>query len=431
MRIGYACIALGVEATTNHTCSLKNATLERLNQLIVENLTGLEKIIAYNRQSGIRLFRISSDIIPFGSHPVNILPWWDIYGERLQQIGKQIKGTNLRVSMHPGQYTVLSSPDPGVVERSVADLVYHTRFLDALGLDQSHKIIIHLGGVYGDKNEAIVRFRKLYLTLPDFVRARLVIENDEKSYSLEDVLAVGNDLSIPVIYDHLHQVSNPSAQETDPYINVRRAAITWSAIDGIPKIHYSDQALYKPKGAHATTISCENFLSFYEALKDLDVDIMLEVKDKDLSAKKCINLLKQAGWQSRLEEEWARYKYLVLEKSPSDYQVIRGILKEKHDSLAFYQQLEKALKKEGTLGTFTDAALHVWGYFKTLVSETEKDKFFNLLEALKEGKQQKKSVKRHLHRLAKKYQVHYLLNSYFFLEEKIFSQGKEENGAAD
>src|SRR4029079_8815757 len=98
------------------------------------NLLRLHSVLDFNAAHGVRMFRLSSDIVPFGSHSVNTIPWWDEFAEPLGHIGALIRAGDMRVSMHPGQYSVLSSPDPRIVEAARADLVFHARLLDALAL---------------------------------------------------------------------------------------------------------------------------------------------------------------------------------------------------------------------------------------------------------------------------------------------------------
>src|SRR3712207_2256195 len=106
--------------------------------------------------------------------------------------------------MHPGQYTVLSSPEPKVAAAAARDLAYHARFLDALGLDGTHKIIVHGGGIYGDKPAAIRRWAQRWGSLPENVRARLVVENDERLFGAEDVLELSWRTGTSVVFDVFH-----------------------------------------------------------------------------------------------------------------------------------------------------------------------------------------------------------------------------------
>jgi UV DNA damage endonuclease len=291
------------------TCKQKNATPELLYTLIGHNLDYLEAQLHYNQSEGINLFRISSDIIPFGSSPVNTLLWWEIFEPQFERLAAVIAGSQARVSMHPGQYTVLNSPNSDVVERAVADLAYHAQFLDALQTNSEHKIILHVGGVYGDRPEAMARFATQYEKLPTNVLSRLVIENDDKSYPIGDVLELGHMLHIPVVYDNLHNAVLATDRSVDDKTWIREARATWSKQDGNQKIHYSQQDSKKRAGSHSESIEVSDFVAFYEQLAPTPPDVMLEVKDKNRSAVACVKALKQISIDSltkagKLQAEW-------------------------------------------------------------------------------------------------------------------------------
>lgn len=420
MSIGYACLTIGVPDTGIKGCMLKNASEEKLAELIERNLFSLNKIIEYNDMNDIRLFRISSDIIPFGSNPVNTLQWRTRYKPELAMIGNNIRKAGLRVSMHPGQYTVLNSPDKEVAERAIEDLTYHAAFLDSLGVDCSNKIILHVGGVYGDKNSALQRFSERYKDLHESIRQRLVIENDDRSYHIRDVLALGAKLGIPVVYDTLHNKVNCSDATKGDLYWITQCEASWRQKDGKPKIHYSQQNPSKSAGSHSQSIAIEEFMDFFNSLGDNKPDIMLEVKDKNLSAVKCINCTKKQKNVKALELEWSRYKYAVLEKAPNDYKKIRQLLKDKttYPTLAFYKIIENAYEQDDVQGNSINAALHVWGYFKNLASKAEKERFFALMQRYQESGLSTISIKRFLFRMSKKYNQEYLLMSYYFSDKE-------------
>ena len=414
MSIGYACLAVGVPGSGMKRTILKHATEERLLELIGHNLGALEVLIDYNIRNGIKLFRISSDLIPFGSSLAYQLPWESAYEETLNRIGEKIKRSGLRVSLHPGQYTVLNSPDEGVVERAILDLEYHARILDALGTDVSHKLILHLGGVYGDKPSAKERFSRNYQRLSSKVKQRLVLENDDRLYTIEDVLEMAARDGIPVAYDNLHNHVNPSDPRLPDSVWVEAAAATWSAEDGQQKIHYSQQDPKKKPGAHSQTIAVDPFLAFYEELDGRRLDIMLEVKDKNISALKCIHVTEDRK-VTGLEQEWARWKYQVLEHSPSAYQAVRTLLKDKqvYSAAEFYRLIERSQAEDVMPGHAVNAAQHVWGYFKTKAAAAESKRFAAALSRLASGEADSTAVKRLLLSLAKKYEEEYLLSSYY------------------
>ena len=190
MSIGYACIHIGAEETKLTSLRLKNLSADRMRAAIEKNLRALQKIIDYNKSYGIKLFRISSNIIPFGSHPANDVAWWKEYASELREIGTELKEAGIRVSMHPGQYTVLNSARSDVAARAIADLEYHCKYLESLETDTSSKVVLHVGGVYAQKGAAINRFIESFKALPVHIRERIPIENDEQSYHVQDVLQI-------------------------------------------------------------------------------------------------------------------------------------------------------------------------------------------------------------------------------------------------
>lgn len=417
IKIGYACLTLGVPDTGMKTCRQDKAGDQRLKELISANLASLERIIDYNIGMGIQMFRISSDLIPFGSSPVNSLPWWEIFADDFQRIGKKIAGASMRVSMHPGQYTVLNSEDQGVVERAVLDLEYHNRVLDCLVTGKEHKIILHVGGVYGDRQEAKKRFARTASSLDPAILSRLVIENDDRSYPIDQVLELASRVGVPVVFDNLHHQVLPPSTERKESEWIALAGETWKSRDGSQKIHYSQQDPGKRPGSHSATINLDHFSAFLKGLEGQKPDIMLEVKDKNLSAIKCINGIQNPGNMKKLEEEWSRYKYSLLESSPQDYQSIRNLLKDKstYPVLDFYRILDGGLKQTATVGNSINALHHVWGYFKEKASEKEKKKFLIMVEKLEKEGGSPASIKRFLYRLALDYEQDYLKNSYFLL----------------
>lgn len=417
MKIGYACLALGVPDTGMKTCRQDKATDQRLMELIGSNLASLERIIDYNIQMGIRLFRISSDLIPFGSSPVNTLPWWEIFEDDFKRIGGKISNSSMRVSMHPGQYTVLNSENPGVVERAVLDLEYHNRILDSLVAGKEHKIILHVGGAYGDRQEAKKRFVRAASSLNPDILSRLVIENDDRSYPIDQVLDLAGQVGVPVVFDNLHHQVLPPSIERKESEWIALAGETWKSRDGSPKIHYSQQDPVKRPGSHSSTINLDDFSTFYYGLEGQNPDIMLEVKDKNLSAVKCINGIRNPGKIKSLEEEWSRYKYSLLESSPLSYQLIRNLLKDKssYPVRDFYRILDGGLKEVITVGNSINALNHVWGYFKEKASDKEKKKFLAMVEKLEKEGGSPASIKRFLYRLALDYDQDYLKNSFFLL----------------
>jgi len=416
MNIGYACLAVGVSNTQIKGCTIANATDSRIAELAGQNLEAVGRMLDYNGQMGIKLFRISSDIIPFAGNPVNKLNWNQLFAPQFTALGDKARALGIRLSMHPGQYTVLNSPRNDVVEAAIRDLTYHTNFMDAMGLGREHKIILHVGGGYGNHREAMMRFALHAKNLPAGIKNRLVLENDERIFSIDEVLELSEIVKLPVVFDILHHQSNPSSPDVPMEGWIQAAAKTWGPLDGPQKIHYSQQDTGKKTGAHSMTISLDGFFDFFDMAKQFDPDIMLEVKDKNLSAVKCINAMASDQNISRLEQEWGRYKYNVLEHAPGGYNRIRQLLKEKtaYPVKDFYGIIEESLGTPTTVGNARNAAEHVWGYFKSQAEPLEKARFERLLTGFGTGKNAALSMKTFLLKLQEKYEDDYLKKSLYF-----------------
>jgi len=290
MKIGYPCINRGIGCTANATFRLASYSEERLIHTVQNNLDCLTKILNYNVQNEFLFFRISSDMVPFASHPVCTFAWANHFRKSLEIIGKFIREQNMRISMHPDQFVLINAIKEDVYTRSVKELEYHCTLLDTMGLDRTAKIQIHVGGVYGDKRRAIERFIDRYKSLCEPLRRRLIIENDDRLFSLEDCLRVHDATGIPVLFDSFHHQCLNSGETMKQGLAL--AAETWQKDDGVPMVDYSSQQQGQRIGAHAETMDVSHFRQFLDEAKGLDFDIMLEIKDKEKSAAKGLKVLR-------------------------------------------------------------------------------------------------------------------------------------------
>jgi UV DNA damage endonuclease len=290
IKIGYPCINRSIGCTANHTFRLSSYSEEKLKETVLENLTCLYKILQYNVEHDLLFFRISSVVVPFASHPVCKFDWAKYFKNEFLRIGDFIKKNGMRISMHPDQFILINSPKKDIVKRSIAELEYHSEVLDSMGLDGKAKIQIHVGGVYGNKEKAIERFVKNYMSLSREVKKRLVIENDDKLYSLKDCLLVNRKTGVPVLFDVFHHECLNDGQATRKALLMARK--TWKKKDGIIMVDYSNQQKGRPKGTHANAINLRSFTNFIKETKNIDMDIMLEIKNKEKSALKAIGALR-------------------------------------------------------------------------------------------------------------------------------------------
>ena len=280
IRLGY----VGVNTllpTASKTFRLANFSEDKMLELAKANLLALESILKWNLAHQIYVFRITSGLIPFGSSPINSGNWKIRLRQDFMRIGKFIKQQRMRVSVHPGQYTVINSPNERYFEAALIDLNYHCDILDYMELDSDHKIIVHGGGAYGSREESLDRLKERLQSLSPRIRRRLVIENDDRVYSAEEVLTLCNAVGLPALFDYFHHLILPSFADPDLRTILARFAVTWQGAR--PEVHYSDQDSGKRAGAHSQTIDLVQFGVFYRQIADLELDVVLEVKDKQES----------------------------------------------------------------------------------------------------------------------------------------------------
>lgn len=282
MRIGYPCINTTIGCKSGRTFRLKSYSEDRLIETVENNLACLDAILRFNLRHNLLFFRITSDLVPFGSHPICRFNWQRHFRKQLKAIGDFIKYNNMRISMHPDQFTVINSVDESVSEKSVRELAYHAEVLDLMKLDTSARIQIHVGGVYGDRERSRKRFVKRFEDLDEEIKRRLVVENDDKRYGLNDCIQIHDITGIPVLFDLFHHEINNSGETIREAFELFMK--TWRKKDGLPMVDYSSQQGGKRRGKHVETLDLDQFRSFLEFTRPFDYDLMLEIKDKEQSA---------------------------------------------------------------------------------------------------------------------------------------------------
>jgi UV DNA damage endonuclease len=248
------------------------------------------KSLAFCHENGIGGFRINSQILPLKTHPetgydIEDLPDADQIVERFQACGRYSEKHDIRTTFHPDQFITLSSPRPDVIERSMADLKYQAQVAEWVGADV---INIHAGGVHGDKPAALMRLRKNMDRLTDPVRQRITLENDDKSYSPQDLLPVCLELGVPMVYDvHHHRCCQDGLSIEEA---THRAMETWLRE---PLFHLSSPAngWQAPNSrGHHDYIDVNDFPRIW---RTMDLTIEVEAKAKELAVIKLMRDLRR------------------------------------------------------------------------------------------------------------------------------------------
>lgn len=270
------------------------------------SLAYLRDIFVYLDRQDIRMYRMASNLAPYVAHPD--MPWFhtqvDECATELAILGELATTHGLRLSFHQSLSIVLNAEDERIARNSVAQISAQARILDSMGLGPEAVIVVHVGGVYRHKEAALERFNTRYRLLPEPVRGRLVLENDDRRFSVADILRVHNETGAPLVFDWLH-FQNHNPEQTPPMEALEMCLGTWPA--GVtPKIHFSSprtamrvvertcsstkektRHLRAPLSVeHADFIDPFQFATFVRAARRRSLaafDVMLEAKAKDLA----------------------------------------------------------------------------------------------------------------------------------------------------
>jgi UV DNA damage endonuclease len=279
------------------------------------SLDRLRAILAYCDRHDLRMYRMPTALAPYASHPG--LPQFhrqvEECAQELAAVGQLARELDVRLSSHPGQYTVLNSEREDVRDAAVAELEVQGALFDAMGLPPESVVVIHVGGAAGGKEAAAERFEAGFELLSERTARRIVIENDDRTFSLADVLPISERTGAPVVWDALHHRCNDPGGIPEGEA-LATALATWG--EGVvPKIHYSSPRLdvaerRKRVGRrvertpvlpdlrnHADLVDPMAFEPFLrDVLAGHDVDVMLEAKAKDLAVLRLRDHLSDAGY---------------------------------------------------------------------------------------------------------------------------------------
>ena len=290
MNLGYACLNTIMSANnimTNRTMRRKTFDqkgIDYVSDLALLNVNDLKTIVEWNNEHGIKLFRLSSQIFPWqDEYEFSSLKDYDEICELMLEIGNIATKAGQRLTMHPGPYNCLASPNPKVVEKTIRELNFHSEQFNIMGYIPSHynKINIHIGGAYGDKKSTLIRFVSNFNLLNSDTKKRLVIENDDSpnEYSVKDLFdGVYQFIGTPITFDYFHHKFNTGGMTEEQALKM--AAITWP--DGITQCCHYSESRRKEKLDETIRPQAHSDL-IYERINTygLEPDIVIEAKSKE------------------------------------------------------------------------------------------------------------------------------------------------------
>ena len=294
--MGYACINMQLSNQKPRIYrgrsmikrTFKSKGIEYASELGLQNTKDLFEIIKWNNENGFNFFRITSNLFPWCSeYKLSDMPDYKEICNVLSDVGKYVDNNGMRITSHPGPFNVLTSPHPHVVDNCITDLSIHGEVFDMMGLSRTpyNKINIHIGGVYGDKVSAMERFCKNFERLPESVKSRLTVENDDKAsmYSVVDLYeGVYCKIGIPIVFDYHHHRFNTGGLSEEDALEV--AISTW--VDVVPVVHYSESRSIEQEDDKIRPQAHSDYVYDYIDTYGNEVDIMVEAKAKELAVLK-------------------------------------------------------------------------------------------------------------------------------------------------
>jgi UV DNA damage endonuclease len=295
LRIGFVAMSIHLKnASPSKTMTVthfqkiidKEAGLRKLTRIAAENLQNTLRVMRHAVAHDIRVYRLTSKIIPLLGH--ELTDGWDFWGKlrpEFEAVGAFVRDQGMRVSFHPDHYTLLNSKSQDVIDNSIADLERHVQMFQLMGLDERAKLVMHVGGSFKDKADSLQRFKNSWERVPEHVRRRITLENDDKTYTVLETLSLCETLGIPMVLDIHHHRCNPGKEDLRDL--VPRIFRLWEPTGLVPKIHVSSPKSEADIRSHADFIELGDLLPFLDLARevgDTDLDIMVEAKQKDKSA---------------------------------------------------------------------------------------------------------------------------------------------------
>ncbi|HWK23606.1 MAG TPA: UV DNA damage repair endonuclease UvsE [Ureibacillus sp.] len=291
IRLGY--VAMSVElknASPSQTMTFANfqkikdreAALHKLERIALKNLENTLRLLKHNVSNEIHFYRLTSRLIPLANHEA--LLDWDYKSpirKKLQEVGEYATKHNLRIDFHPDHFVVLNSDKKDVFVNSVKTLILHHWLLKAMKIDPTHRCVLHVGGKYEETDKSLESFIDNWADVPASIQRMIILENDDKSFSMEDTLYLCEKLGVPQVFDYHHHLAHHENENWQE--NWERVIATWSNSPLPIKMHISSPKSPTEFRSHSDYVDVEMFFDFLKEVKGTvpQIDCMIEAKMKD------------------------------------------------------------------------------------------------------------------------------------------------------
>ena len=309
IRLGYAAMSMNVKnGSPSQTMTYaqfskiadREAAIRKLERIAASNVANCLRLLRHNAAHGITFFRLSSKLIPMANHPE--LPEWNYIKPIKENLGEirsyLAEHPNMRIDFHPDHFVVLNTPKPDILKTAVQTLRMHRLLLKEMGIEPEHRCVIHVGGGYRNKEGALEQFVENWGLLPSTLQRIIMLENDDKTFTINETLYLCEKLGIPAVFDYHHHAANHE-KETGWEEAWERVVNTWQSSALPVKMHISSPKSAEDFRAHADFIDAAEFLRFLHHVKGSvpQIDVMIEAKQKDNALFALMREMKKAGME--------------------------------------------------------------------------------------------------------------------------------------
>jgi len=291
VRLGYVAMSMELKnASPSKTMTFtqfqkitdRDAAIRKLERIAQSNLHNTLRLLKHNAASDIHFYRLTSRLIPLANHE-ELLDWNYLkpLKDPLREIGDFVKEHQMRVDFHPDHFVLINSPQKHILKNSLSTLKLHYLLLKAMGIDRTHRCVMHVGGNYKETEKSLERFIDNWMVVPRSIQKMIMLENDDTSFTLEDTLYICEKLDIPLVFDYHHHLAHH--QNANWEIHWERVVQTWRHSPLPIKMHISSPKSDKAFRHHSDYVDIDMFFSFLNTIKGSipQIDCMIEAKRKD------------------------------------------------------------------------------------------------------------------------------------------------------
>ncbi|QCR31154.1 UV DNA damage repair endonuclease UvsE [Lysinibacillus sp. SGAir0095] len=303
IRLGYVAMSMELKnASPSQTMTFaqfqkiddREAAIRKLEKITLKNLENTHRLLKHNFFNEIHFYRLTSRLIPLANHEA-LLDWnyMSAIKDKLREVGEYAKKNNMRIDFHPDHFVVLNSDKKDVFINSIKTLKMHYLLLKGLKIDPTHRCVLHVGGKYQETEQSLESFIDNWADVPTGIQKMIMLENDDKSFTLEDTLYLCEKLGIPLVFDYHHHLAHHQNECWEE--NWDRVVATWRDSPLPIKMHISSPKSVAEFRHHSDYVDVEMFFDFLKEVKGTvpQIDCMIEAKKKDEALFTLMNEIKK------------------------------------------------------------------------------------------------------------------------------------------